>query len=184
MMKIRKILAIAFMLLPLLVMGQNTGGEIRRPVRTNTNRVNNKPARQEIDYNTYNTALVEKAESGDANAQYKLGDCYYYGNGISQNYIEAVEWYSKAANQGNIYAQYNLGTCYEYDHGVTTQDYEKAFEWYTKAAEQGNARAQYYLGNCYNYSRGVAQDYTKAIEWYSKAADQGDEDAIKILKTL
>ena len=35
-MTMRKVLVITFMLLPLLVMAQNTGGEIRRPVRVNS----------------------------------------------------------------------------------------------------------------------------------------------------
>lgn len=38
-------------------------------------------------------------------AQNELGDCYYYGLGVEQNYEEAVKWYRKSAEQGNEYAK-------------------------------------------------------------------------------
>jgi TPR repeat protein len=41
------------------------------------------------------------AEQGHAPAQYNLGVCYYYGNGVPQNYREAVRWIRKAAEQGH-----------------------------------------------------------------------------------
>lgn len=44
--------------------------------------------------------LKAKAEQGLAEAQNKLGDCYYNGEGLAQDYIEAVKWYRKAAEQG------------------------------------------------------------------------------------
>jgi TPR repeat protein len=31
---------------------------------------------------------------------------YYYGNGVPQDYAEAVTWYRKAAGQGNREAEY------------------------------------------------------------------------------
>ncbi len=34
---------------------------------------------------------------------------YDNGNGVEQNYDQAIEWYLKAAEQSNITAQYNIG---------------------------------------------------------------------------
>ena len=93
-----------------------------------------------------------------------------------QDYAEAVQWYSKAAEQGFAEAQYNLGVCYENGQGVA-QNYAEAVQWYRKAAEQGDANAQYNLGVCYENGQGVAQDYAEAVQWYRKAAEQGDADA-------
>ncbi|MBQ1931964.1 MAG: sel1 repeat family protein, partial [Muribaculaceae bacterium] len=76
------------------------------------------------------------AEQGNAWAQNNLGDCYYNGRGVDQNYDEAVKWYRKAAKQGNAPAQYNLGYCYYNGHGVD-KNYDEAVNWYRKAAEQG-----------------------------------------------
>src|SRR5882762_3277305 len=42
-----------------------------------------------------------KAESGDAQAQGKLADCYFLGKGVNEDLAEAAKWYRKAANQGD-----------------------------------------------------------------------------------
>jgi uncharacterized protein len=64
---------------------------------------------------------------------------YKNGNGVVQDYAEAVKWYRLAAEQGYADAQYNLGLMYDYGNGVV-QDYAEAVKWYRLAAEQGNAR--------------------------------------------
>ena len=38
-------------------------------------------------------------------------------NGKQINYVKAVEWFRKAAEQGNDVAQYNLAMCYERGEG-------------------------------------------------------------------
>ncbi len=40
------------------------------------------------------------AEKGDAETQYQLAECYYNGQGVEEDYTEAIKWYSKAAKQG------------------------------------------------------------------------------------
>lgn len=49
----------------------------------------------------YNPELVRKAEGGDAEAQYYLGLCYLYGNGVPKDKKEAAKWYARAAEQGD-----------------------------------------------------------------------------------
>ncbi len=54
------------------------------------------------------TALAEwkpLAEQGDAVAQFYLGVMYANGHGVSRNYIRAMKWSRKAANQGVADAQ-------------------------------------------------------------------------------
>ncbi|KAB2645301.1 MAG: SEL1-like repeat protein, partial [Verrucomicrobia bacterium] len=46
-------------------------------------------------------AREAKAKQGDADAQFNLGVCYESGNGVAKDYVEAVKWYRKAAEQGN-----------------------------------------------------------------------------------
>ena len=127
--------------------------------------------RYHIDYKRYNVRLVEAAEQGDAEAQYKLGLCYDLAKGVTEDDSKAVEWYTKAAEQGHVEAQYKLGLCYHYGDGVT-QEMAKAIEWYTKAAEQGHVDAQFFLGIWYYDGIEVSQDYSKAFLWLSKAAEQ------------
>jgi TPR repeat protein len=66
--------------------------------------------------------LRKKAEAGNAFAQYGLGLKYAVGEGVPQDYAEAVKWYRKAAEQGDAYAQNNLGLMYEYGKGVPKDD--------------------------------------------------------------
>jgi tetratricopeptide (TPR) repeat protein len=54
-------------------------------------------------------AIVEKAERGDAEAQYNLGWMYFNGEEVTQNDIEAAKWFRKAAKQGHAGAYGNLG---------------------------------------------------------------------------
>jgi TPR repeat protein len=120
--------------------------------------------------------VKRKAEAGDAEAQSDLGLMYFLGQGVEQDYKEAVEWWRKAAEQGDAKAQRNLGVMYANGRGVE-QDYRQAVEWYRKAAEQGYAGAQCNLGLMYRYGQGVQQDYEEAAKWYGKAAAQGDTEA-------
>ena len=45
------------------------------------------------------------AEQGDPHAQFRLGWYYYIGNGVARDKMEAVKWYTAAANQGLRKAQ-------------------------------------------------------------------------------
>ena len=108
--------------------------------------------------------------------QYNLGIGYYYGDGVPQNYAEAVKCFRKAAEKGNANAQFYLGVCFDNGKGVP-QDYSEAVKWYRKAAEQGDADAQCNLGVCYENGDGVPLDYSEAVKWYRKAAEQGNANA-------
>jgi hypothetical protein len=83
-------------------------------------------------------ALRAKAEQGDAEAQLNLGNGYYHGEGVPQDYAEAAKWNRLAAEQGHASAQYHLGFMYDNGQGVP-QDYAEAVKWYRLAAEQGHA---------------------------------------------
>lgn len=84
--------------------------------------------------------LMEKAHQGDAMAQNDLGVSYETGEGVEQNYSEALKWYQAAANQGHAIAQSNLGNMYFNGWGVP-QNYEESVKWYRLAAEQGDSNA-------------------------------------------
>jgi len=126
---------------------------------------------------------LKKAEQGDADAQFNLGFMYDDGEGVPQDYKQAIHWYTKAADQGNVYAQFNLGFMYANGIGIT-QDYKQTVYWYTKAADQGSIRPQIHLASMYAKGEGIIQDYQKALYWYTKAADQGDSYAQRCLGML
>ncbi len=73
------------------------------------------------------------AEQGLADAQYNLGVMYEVGQGVPQDYDEAVKWYRLAAEQGDALGQNNLGFMYANGQGVP-QDYVLAYMWMNLAA--------------------------------------------------
>ena len=75
-----------------------------------------------------------------AEEQFNLGIAYAYGEGVEQDYFEAVKWFKEAADQGDVEAQLNLGYLYASGDGVT-QSYPEAAKWYRLAAEQGDVDA-------------------------------------------
>lgn len=117
------------------------------------------------------TALKEKAEAGDAEAQVELGNKYHKGLGVEQNYNLAVEWCRRAAEQGNPRGQNAMGVMYQNGDGVE-QNHREAIIWFRKAAEHGYDKAQYKLGLMYKSGHTVEQSYGDAIAWYRKAAEQ------------
>ena len=119
---------------------------------------------------------IKAAEQGDINEQYALGIIYSHGQGVTQDYGQAVYWYGKAAAQGHADAQTSLGLMYEDGKGVT-QDYKQAVDWYTKAAVQGHTHAQYSLGLMYEDGKGVTQNYVQAVDWLKIAATHGHQIA-------
>ena len=52
--------------------------------------------------------LKKLACNGYADAQIKLGDCYYWGHGIEKDRTEAMIWYGKAADNGSEEAKNKL----------------------------------------------------------------------------
>lgn len=75
-------------------------------------------------------ALLNKAQSGNAKAQYRVG--WHYAN-VEHDYSKAIEWLSKSAEK-YVPAQYYLGWCYYYGKGVET-NVEQAQYWYEKASQ-------------------------------------------------
>ena len=59
---------------------------------------------------------------------------YYEGEGIEQDKVKAVYWFTKAAEQGLFEAQYNLTIMYNNGDGIE-QDEQKASYWYSKSLD-------------------------------------------------
>jgi len=116
--------------------------------------------------------IISAANSGNADSQNQLGDAYYDGIGVEQDYIQALEWYLRAAKQGHGIAQYNVA--YAYANGIGTQkNTSEAIKWYGKSADQGIALAEYILAKMLIDGQYIEQDITKGLDLLQKASDQG-----------
>lgn len=114
----------------------------------------------------------------DAEVQFGMGLKFANAAGAAQDFVQAAEWYRKAADQRHSTAQFNLGVMYAQGQGMAKDDAQSVI-WFGKAAQQGDAGAQFRMGkNCHraSFSR-VTQDATEsrieAYKWYQLAATQG-----------
>ena len=135
--------------------------------------------------------LRKMAESGNVNAQFRLG-VHYEGLdwekwqwGDVRDAERAAYWYLQAAEQGHSAAQNNLSSFYEQGKGVE-KNLQKALYWLYKAVENNEDFALRRLGD--HYRDGlypyISKDINKAKEYWKKAADLGDEDARKRLEKI
>jgi uncharacterized protein len=125
------------------------------------------------DYLVALKELRKPAEKGNAQAQYKVGRMYAFGEGVAKDLSLAQDWYRKAAEQQDVQAQIMLGGMYANGEGVP-KDLGLAAAWYRKAAEQQDVQAQTMLGWMYANGEGVPKDLGLAAAWYRKAALLGD----------
>lgn len=123
--------------------------------------------------------FTDKANSGDAEAQYKLGKSFYLGLNDNQDYEKAITLFKKSTEQGNINASYNLGLCYLNGQG-TEPNFEMAEKYLKNAAEKGHAMAQFKYANYLmtkgndngSFGAGYTKNINEAIKWYESAASQ------------
>jgi TPR repeat protein len=112
-----------------------------------------------------------------AEAQFLRGLTFASGQGAAQDFAQAAQCYTLAAEQNHSSAQLNLALLYRQGQGVA-RDEAKFLMWLTKAANLGNAAAQYRLGVqqhllCRDGSRGAsAERRIEALKWVRLSAAQ------------
>ena len=78
--------------------------------------------------------LLERAQAGDAEAQYDLAKNLETGRiGLKRDLAQAEHWYRAAAEQGDPFAQAGLAILYQFGKGVKADPVE-ALMWYTLAS--------------------------------------------------
>ncbi|GAF65495.1 hypothetical protein BTS2_2393 [Bacillus sp. TS-2] len=117
------------------------------------------------------------AENGSIEDQVRLGEMHFKGNGVEEDYIEALKWFSMAAINKNAHALNRLGEMYQYGYGVKSNEQE-AVNWYKKAVEKGFSDAEFRLGWMHEKGRGgLTKDLNQALTYYRLAASKGHKTA-------
>jgi TPR repeat protein len=80
--------------------------------------------------------LRQEADQGDSISQYLLGAMYLLGQGVPQDYAEAVKWLHLAADHDIGGAQFVLGGMYAQGKGVP-KDVVRAHKWFNLSGAQG-----------------------------------------------
>ncbi|CAG8868436.1 hypothetical protein PS627_03024 [Pseudomonas fluorescens] len=68
------------------------------------------------------TACEQTAASGDAQAQFELGEFYYSGNLAPRDLNKALSYFEQASLQGHAEAQYRLGAMFFHGEGVAANN--------------------------------------------------------------
>ena len=87
------------------------------------------------------SGIRSSAHRGYAPAQNNLGAMYDRGQGVSQDYKQAFEWYQKSAHRGYAPAQYNVGQMYHHGLGVP-KNLIYAYSWFNLALSNGKKMAK------------------------------------------
>ena len=132
------------------------------------------------DYETAWQILLPLGQSGDAEAQYRLGLMREYGTGILPNDYDALSWYRAAASSGHAEAQYRLGLFLEAGRGVP-MDVAGAVQWFRSAADQELPAAKGRLGRLLIDGLGVEPDERRGRALLEQAAAAGDADSADFL---
>jgi ankyrin repeat protein len=121
-------------------------------------------------------SIVEAAERGNPEAQFRLGMAHATGRGRPRDDAAAVEWFARAARGGHARGQAYYGMSLYRGIGASP-DRAEAVKWLAKAAEAGEREAQSALGIAYYEGGGVEVNYLEAEKWWRRAALQGAIDA-------
>lgn len=119
------------------------------------------------------------ALQGDADAQFNLGQAYKLGRGVPADFLQAEQWYGKAAAQGHVQAADNYGLAL-FQNGKR----EAARPWLEKSAARGEPRAQYVLGTMLFNGDAVQKDWVRAYALMTRAAASGLPQATKTLQQM
>ena len=85
--------------------------------------------------------LQKRADHGDPDAQWLIGERWHSGEELPQDDTEAVKWFRRAAEQGHVDAQATLGAYYWAGRGVP-QDLSKAYFWSSIALAEGDENSK------------------------------------------
>lgn len=134
---------------------------------------------QKSDYAAAVAIWRPLAESGDADAQFNLGQAYRLGRGVTINLAVAKTWFERAAARGHVDAETTLGLLL-----FQSGDQAEGLKWLGKAAEKGESRALLIYGTALVNGDSVPQDPILGYAYVSRAAAQGLAAAKETLTQL
>jgi len=118
-----------------------------------------------LDY--LNNVAINGGHYGLAAA--KLGDLFFKGRHVPQDYKKAVVWFRTAIQANVPHTYYKLGECFYYGLGME-QNFAKAFDSFMKGTI-GADMNQIMLGDMYRKGEFVECDEAVAFEVYKRAFD-------------
>jgi len=123
--------------------------------------------------------LRKSAKDGDVLAQQVLAVKLVRGEGLQQDYREALQLFEKLAEKGSLPAQYNAALM-NY-HGLGTEpNAASAYKWFRAAGEQGDGISQYTVALMSYYGQGTARSESDARAWAQRAAGSSEGEVRRL----
>ena len=118
-------------------------------------------------------ATLEKATAGDASAQSEVAEYYEFGEeGFEKDGKQALDWYTKAADQNNVFALGRLELVYKTGRLGVAKDDQKYIHYLKRAAECGRTESMIDLAVYYRDAKyGLKKDENEFLRLAKKAAD-------------
>ena len=137
-----------------------------------------KKASDQCDMNNIIKLYEDAINNNNYKAMYLLGDKYYSGYKIEQDYDLAMFYFRMAARYNYGRAEFNIGKMYESGLGVI-KSYEKAIEWYKLASTHGEVKALESMGDVYL----AKEEFIKAFKLYNMAYENYEDknDAVLVM---
>ena len=139
----------------------------------------------DAEYKVELKTVVPAAESGDAEAQNRLGRMFEFGYGMAASPADAFNWYQQSANQAHAGGIMNLARAYNFGIGVN-QDLARAEAGYLAGAKTGHVDSMFFLGTMHfaQISSAGADADRQAYAWLKLAADNGHAAAAAMVTRL
>ncbi|MBL4846334.1 MAG: SEL1-like repeat protein [Planctomycetes bacterium] len=127
-------------------------------------------------------ALLQRAQRGDAEACFELGEALMVGVELEQDLDASAAWLRRAAEGGHSEAHSVLAGLFMRRRGASydrTMDQAEALVWLERGASLGSARALRGLGHFHASGfGGLRKDARRAREFYRSAGEGGDAMAL------
>ena len=127
-------------------------------------------ASDQCDMNSIIKLYEDAINNNNYKAMYFLGDKYYSGYKIEQDYDLAMFYFRMAARFNYGRAEFNIGKMYEDGLGII-KSYEKAIKWYKLASTHGEVKALASMGDVYLDKN----EFNKAFELYNMAYENYED---------
>jgi TPR repeat protein len=87
-------------------------------------------------------AIRQKAQAGNAEAEYQLARAYYSGKGIAFDPKQGLQWLRKSADQNYAPSEFALGVIFQLGDQSVSKNAHEAAAWFRRAAQHNNGDAQ------------------------------------------
>jgi TPR repeat protein len=129
--------------------------------------------------------LIERAEGGDSIAQNLLAARLATGNGVVQDNLGCLYWYSEAIKGGYVHAKWNAGSMLIEGQPGLEAFRELGIKLIEEAADANENSACLFLAQCYrNGTFGKSVNDERASHWEERAWDHKKMKEFDIRESL